>query len=211
MARLAPGSVDQLEEGLLEATNDRLAMGELTVNATQHAPGNTGIGVESVIVEVTADVDDALKEPVLDAAYETFVGGSENLISQTIQHSHERLRRYGSQHSYDVESIVDSFAGVEVRRAAGTLTIGYGWDHPAAGYFERGTSDHTIHGKPVLSFVWEDPPSWVREEFEQARGEGGQFASGWRVFFQNVDVQGIPESRYVRAGVRFLEREVGSI
>lgn len=208
MATLEQGAADKLQGAILDAAEERFADQELRVKATQHAPGDRGIGVESVIVELIANTEDELQEAVLDQAHERFVGGRGNLIAQTVQHSHDRLRSYGSGHNFDVESIIDSFSGVQVRRSGNTITIGYGWEHVAAAYFERGTSDHRIDGSPVLSFIWENPPSWVKEEFEQGRESGGQFRSGWRVFLQNVTVSGIPESRFVRSGIDWLQSEV---
>jgi hypothetical protein len=73
------------------------------------------------------------------------------------------------------------------------------------GRWEFGTSDHTVSGDP-LSFVWEDPPQWVREEFDQARGSGGRFRSGWRVFLPETDVSGLEESRAIRDSLNGFRR-----
>jgi len=74
--------------------------------------------------------------------------------------------------------------------------------------WEWGTSDHTVSGSKVLSWVWSGPdvPQWVREEFDQARDESGQFRSGWRVFFDSVDVSGLPEARAIRDALNAFRR-----
>lgn len=205
--QLESGAVKHFEDALLEAAEGELSGQQIEVSATQHAPGSGGMGVESVTIEITADADGEIESALLDYAYQVFVGGEGNLVFQAVQRSQEALEAYGSGNGYSIESVQDSFTGVEARRSGSTITIGYGWDHPAAAYFERGTSDHTIQGDPVLSFIWEDPPGWVREEFEQGRSTIGQFVSGWRVFLPEVDVSGMPAARYIRAGFNWLERE----
>lgn len=153
--------------------------------------------------------EDKLQEALLEELEQKLIGESGNLIHQFVQQAHDVLREYGNTHDYDVEPIIESLGQPQVERSDNSITITIGWDHPAAPHFEFGTSDHTVEGDPVLSFVWSDPPSWVRKEFNQARGGGGQFESGWRVFFAEVDVQGLPESRFVRRALDWLRREVG--
>lgn len=206
---LESGAIRHLEDQIIEAAEAELEGQYLEVSMTQHAPGNLGAGVESVTIEVTADVDDTdLQDDLMDYAYDEFVGSAGNLVFQAVQKSHERLQSYGSSHDYSVGNIPSSFTGVETQRGGGTLTIGYGWSHPATSFFERGVSPHTINGQPILSFIWEDPPDWVKEEFDQGRSSSGQFASGWRVFFSSVDHPGIPAARFVRYGLNWLESEV---
>lgn len=150
--------------------------------------------LEAAIIEELADV----------------LGGRDGLAWKSIERSHDRLRQFEDQ--YDVEPVIDSLdvphEGPMSKEDERTIHLEWGWDHPAAGFFDKGTSDHTINGNPVLSFVWQDPPDWVREEFDQARSSGGRFQSGWRVFFQSVDVSGIDETRFVRHGTDWLEREL---
>lgn len=136
--------------------------------------------------------------------------GRNGLAQQAIQRSHRRLREYDE---YQTESVIDSLRVIEARAdpEAGEITLAWEWTHPAAEFFEYGTSDHTIHGDPVLSFVWEerhDPPEWVKEEFDQARGEGGRFQSGWRVFLPEVDVEGVAETRFARVGREWLQQQL---
>lgn len=144
-----------------------------------------------------AGFEDALATALLDDAEHELVGQEDPLVFQAIQKSHGVLLTYGLQHGYDVEPIIDALGQVDVERGDRHLSITWGWNHEAAPYFHFGTSDHTVDGDPVLSFVWEDPPQWVQEEFE---AEG----AGWRVFFGSVDVSGIPESRFVTAAIEWL-------
>ncbi|WP_435346027.1 hypothetical protein [Haloarchaeobius sp. HRN-SO-5] len=143
-----------------------------------------------------------LREAVLDDAQHEYVGKQNNLVFQTVEEAHSILREYGQAFDYDVEPIIESFGPVEVDRTDQRLTVRWGWEHPASVYMEFGTSDHTVDGEPVLSFVWsrEDAPDWVAREFEP---EG----DGYRVFLPEVDVRGLPESRYVRRSLHWLRRE----
>ncbi len=169
-------------------------------------------------VSFTFDVRDATPDAVefdreaaaelLDEVEHALVGQQNNLVFQAVEHAHEQLEAYGGEHEYRVESVIESFAGVTVDRNASSIKVTWGWSHPAAEFFEFGTSDHTIEGDPVLSFVWSEPPAWVREEFDQARGSGGQFASGWRVFLPEVEVSGLPEARFARSSQHWLRRQV---
>lgn len=144
----------------------------------------------------TSDLADAL----LDAAIEQAMapGGP---VEAAIEHSHDVLRSVGQANDYHVDSIIDALQAPTVTRRSGGFQIRWGWDHDAAPFFEWGTPDnYTIDGNPILSFVWENPPSWVREAFEP---EG----DGYRVFFRSVDSgRGIEESRFVREGIASLRR-----
>jgi len=117
---------------------------------------------------------------------------------------HGRLDRFARKFDYQIESVKASLQPVEVERSGGTLTIRFGWEHEAFPYLEFGTSEHTIDGDPILSFVWEerhDPPAWVREEFE-AEGDG------YRVFLPEVEVAGVKETRAIRDALNWLRREL---
>jgi hypothetical protein len=148
--------------------------------------------------------EDDLEAAVLDDAERTLVGERDNLIAQVISRVHGRLDRYAREFNYNIESIKQSLEPVEVDRSGDELTVTFGWSHEAFPYIEFGTSDHTIEGDPVLSFVWEtrhDPPEWVAEEFEQ---EG----DGYRVFLPEVEVAGVQETRAVRDALNWLRREL---
>lgn len=157
-----------------------------------------------------ASFEDNLREAMLDEAEAKLVGQQANLIYEFVELVHERLRSYGRRHGYDVESTIDSLGEPQVERTDDRLTVTIGWTSEQMARWEFGVSPHTIDGNPVLSFVWEDPPGWVREEFEQARSAGGEFRSGWRVYFSSVewgsDTGGIPASRAIRDSIRGLRR-----
>jgi hypothetical protein len=110
---------------------------------------------------------------------------------------------------YDLEFLKDAMYGPVVEGSGEGAVVRFGFDDYRAEFFEFGTSAHTIEGDP-LSFVWEDPPQWVRDEFDQARGSGGRFESGWRVFFESVDVDGVDEVRFMREALRVLAREAAA-
>lgn len=151
-----------------------------------------------------------LREALLDEAEHDLVGGQANLVFQFVELVHSNLRSYGNRHGYDVESTIESLGTPEVDRSSDTISVTVGWESEQMSRWEFGVSPHTIDGNPVLSFVWENPPEWVREEFDQARGEGGQFESGWRVYFPSVDHPGIPESRAIRDALNGLRQVLRS-
>lgn len=128
-----------------------------------------------------------------------------DLVEEFVELVHTRLRSYAKTHGYDVESTIDSVGDPQVDRNGETLVIRVGWESEQMARWEFGTSDHTVRGDP-LSFVWKDPPQWVREEFDQARDAGGQFESGYRVFLPETNVSGVQESRAIRDSLNGLRR-----
>jgi hypothetical protein len=155
-----------------------------------------------MVTDLGRGFKDDLRETILtDAEDELVEQYAENFVDLV----HARLRSYGNRHDYDVESTIDSFEGVDVSRTRNGVHIEATWASDQMDRWEFGTDDHTVTGDP-LSFVWEDPPQWVREEFDQARDAGGQFESGWRVFLPEVDVSGLPESRAIRDSLNGLRR-----
>lgn len=145
-----------------------------------------------------------LREAVLDDIEATLVGRQGNLVHRFVQRVHATLRAYGERHDYDAEPLIESLGQPQVSRGPRGVVVRVGWDHEAFPYFEYGTSEHTIEGDPVLSFVWEDrhdPPPWVAREFER---EG----DGFRVFLPEVEVAGLPESRAIRDAMHWLRREL---
>jgi len=149
--------------------------------------------------------EDKLQTAVLEDAEQTMVGERASLVYEFVELVHTNLRAYAQRHGYDVESTIDSLGQPEVDRSDGALTIRVGWKSEQMARWEFGTSDHTVEGDP-LSFVWYDPPQWIREEFDQARTGGGQFASGWRVFLQETEPSGLPESRAIRDALNGLRQ-----
>lgn len=140
-------------------------------------------------------------EPALDEAEHELVGKARPLVYQAMRVSHGTLRSYAGRTDYDVEAIIDTFQEPEVSRSDTELTVNWSWEHPAAVYMNNGTSDHTIHGDPVLSFIWDDPPPSAAERWPS---EG----DGVRVFVEKVSVSGLPQSRFVQAGLEWLRQEV---
>lgn len=143
-----------------------------------------------------AGFDDDLRDAVLADAEQHARAA---IAPEVLGYAHAILDAYGQENDYDVDPIIEA-AETEVRREGDAVLVRWGWPEPAI-FFERGTVDHVVEADeaPVLSFVWEDPPEWVREEFEP---EG----DGWRVFFQSVEVEGLPASRFVRDTLNWLRR-----
>lgn len=138
---------------------------------------------------------------LLDAAEDALVQERGNLVFQAIQRSHEILRSVGATEEYDVEPIIDALGPVEHQRSDDRIVVRWGWTHEAAPFFEYGTRPHTVDGDPVLAFRWEDAPQEVREQFADTFPV---------VFFQSVDVDGIEEAAFVRAGLSHLRQQLRS-
>ena len=140
-----------------------------------------------------ADARDALLDEL--EAY-----AREEIAPAVQQHAHDILEAYGREHDYDVGPIIEA-GETSAERRGDTVVIRWGWPDPAI-FFERGTVAHVVEAKnaDVLSFIWEDPPDWVREEYER---EG----DGWRVFLPKVEVAGLPESRFIRDTLNWLEAQ----
>ena len=138
--------------------------------------------------------EDSAREAVLDEAEQH---AREEVAPAVQQHAHKILEAYGWEHDYDVGSIIAA-GETRVERRKGRVVVRWGWPEPAI-FFERGTVDHVVEAKnaDALSFIWEDPPGWVRDEYER----GGD---GWRVFLPKVEVSGLPESRFIRDTLNWL-------
>jgi len=152
---------------------------------------------------VEREFEDKLNEALLDELEHEFIGKPNNLVHQTVQQAHDILRAYGDAHDYDVEPIKRS-AQREVRRTEDIVQSRMGWPHPAAPHFQMGTSPHTVEGDPVLRFVWEDAPQGVREKWDHTERVDGDPV----VFLPEVEVDGLPESRFVRDALHWLRREL---
>lgn len=141
--------------------------------------------------------EDVAREAVLDEAEQH---AREEIAPEVRQHAHDILEAYGREHDYDVGPIIAA-GETRVERRKGRVVVRWGWPEPAI-FFERGTVGHVVEAKnaDVLSFIWEDPPDWVREEYER---EG----DGWRVFLPKVEVAGLPESRFIRDTLNWLEAQ----
>lgn len=151
-----------------------------------------------------------LRDAVLGDAETKLVGEEANLVFEFVELVHANLRTYGRRHGYDVESTIDSLGTPQVDRSEGRITVTVGWESEQMDRWEFGVSPHTINGQPILSFIWQSPPEWVKDEFEQGRDSSGQFVSGWRVFFGSVDHPGLPASRAIRDAIEGLRQVLQS-
>lgn len=151
-------------------------------------------------MNLDSDFENDLREAVLDDVHAQLIG-TDGLAKEVQTHAHGLLRAYGQRHDYDVQSLIDA-GELEVDRQPDRVVARWGWPEPAI-YFERGTVAHEVHATnaDVLSFIWRDPPEWVREEFEP---EG----DGYRVFLPSVNVEGLPESRFIRDTLNWLRRRL---
>jgi hypothetical protein len=148
---------------------------------------------------ITDAVSAEVRDQYLDSVYSTLVGAEGNLVFQAVQQAHDALRAYGSENDYRVESIIDSFGGVEADRSGDRITASWSWSHEAAEFYEFGTSDHTVDGDPLLVFAFDAAEYPYLDEM---------FPEG-TAFLQSVDVSGLPEARWVRDSLNWFRREVG--
>lgn len=155
------------------------------------------------------ELSNSFKRNCRDALVEDMMGkldeGPDALVNEAVEKAHGRLRGWGDERGYNVESVIESLQEPELTREANVVSVTYGWEHEAAPHFEYGTPDnYEIDGNPILSFVWsgENVPRWVKKEFDR---EG----DGYRVFFSSVDSgRGIAETRFVRTSLEWLRQEV---
>ena len=154
-------------------------------------------------MQTDSSFEDHLKASLLDRL-ETYA--RDEFAPTLEQHLRERIEMYGQRNDYDV-SILLAGLTVDVERDDDSISVRTRLPHPAY-LFETGTVAHRIEATDadVLSFVWErdartPPPQWVREEFEE---EG----DGWRVYFQSVEVSGLPEGRFLRDTLHWARRQL---
>lgn len=147
---------------------------------------------------------------LLDDVEHKLIGEEANLAFQFVELVHTLLDAYAQRHGYDVESTKQSVRIGEVDRSDAGIAVTVGWDSDQMARWEFGVSEHEIGGDPILSFIWADPPQWVRQEFDQGRDAEGRFVSGWRVFLSSVDHPGIPESRAIRDAINAYRRLVSA-
>jgi len=142
--------------------------------------------------------DDA-RQALLDGLERSLVGEQGNLVYQSVQRAHRQLDRYSSSNDYRVESIKDSFTGVEYSRSRGSLHAEWFWEHEAAMFFEFGTSDHTVDGNDLLVFEFDAGEyPYLDDMFP-----------GGTAFLPQTNPSGLPESRFVRNSLNTLRRGVG--
>jgi len=150
-------------------------------------------------VRVTDAPSSESRRQFLDGAYDALVGARGNLVFQAIDQAHGALESYGTEQDYRVESVIDSFDGVEADRTEREITATWSWSHTAAEFYEFGTSDHTVDGDPLLVFEFNAQEYPYLDEM---------FPEG-TAFLPSVDVSGLPEGRWVRDSLNWLRREVG--
>jgi len=151
------------------------------------------------------DAGGIITEEVSAETRRVLVGQERNLIARTIIEANSNLEEAAAANEWDVENVTASW-DFEVDERGDSIAVRLENTHPASQFFEFGTSAHTINGNPVLSFVWEerhDPPQW---NFNEETSDGGR--PGYRVFFAQTNVQGLPETRFMRDALRFLRRQM---
>ena len=150
-------------------------------------------------VRVSDAPSEESRRKFLDGAYDALVGARGNLVFQAIDEAHEQLESYGSENDYRVESIIDSFDGVEAERTRDEITASWHWTHRAAEFYEFGTSDHTVDGDPLLVFEFDaEKYPYLDEMFPEGTA-----------FLPQTHPSGLPEARWVRDSLNWLRREVG--
>lgn len=155
------------------------------------------------MAELDRSFESDLREAVMDEAEDQLYARRNNLAFQFRQLVSDNIEDFATEEGYDLDSIAESGRVTSTSRAQNTVSATLEWDPPAA-IFEFGARPHKIEGNPVLSFVWEDPPEWVKQEFPQGRDAGGRFKSGWRVFFPSVNHPGVPAGRFIRGALNQL-------
>lgn len=147
-----------------------------------------------------ASFESDLRDAMLDDAEDKLYDGSDTIAEHLLRTANENLDDYATEYDYSLRGIIQSGRIAETSRTQRSVSATLRWDHPAA-LFEFGAPPHEINGNPILSFVWEDPPEWVKSEF---RREG----DGWRVFFPSVQNPGLPAGRWLRGALNKVRFEL---
>lgn len=140
------------------------------------------------MAQLDADFERKAREAFLDNAEARLYGERDNLAFEFLTDANERLNDYGRRNDYATENVADSGHVAETQRTRSGVSARLEWDHPAAGLMETGTSRHPVEGEP-LAFEWPDAPADIRRAFADT------FPT---VFFNKVEVSGLPAARYVR-------------
>lgn len=136
----------------------------------------------------------------LDDAEDRLYAKPNNLAFQTLQAGNEALEDYGTANDYEVEPVIQSGQVVETARDSRRVMARIEWRHRAAGLFDRGVSPHTIKGRPILSFIWENAPQSVKELFPNTERVDGDP----RVFFRSVEHPGLTAARFTERALNFF-------
>lgn len=134
------------------------------------------------------------REALLDDAEARLYGERDNLAFEFLTEANAQLNEYGQRNDYATENVADSGHVADTQRTQASVSARLEWDHPAAGLMETGTSRHPVEGDP-LAFEWPDAPADIRRAFADT------FPT---VFFNRVEVSGLPAARYVRDTVEWF-------
>lgn len=149
-------------------------------------------------MELGRQFEEKLEAAALDQA-EQAARSPDGPVAAAIAVSKSTLRTFSNQ--YDIEPVIQSLEGPTVTREEGRVVVRWSFEHPAAGYFEFGTSDHTVEGNPVLSFTWEGAPQGAVDKFSERWNPSPD------VVVTEVEVSGIDEVRFTREGMDTLRGE----
>lgn len=150
------------------------------------------------MADLSTDFERKAREALLDDAEDRLYAEPDNLAFNFLTEANANLNAYGDRNDYHTESVADSGHVAETERTNRMVKVTLLWDHAAAGIFQTGTSRHQVEGDP-LAFEWPDAPAEIREQFADT------FPT---VFFQSVEVEGIPASRFVRNTIEWFRNEV---
>lgn len=154
------------------------------------------------------DFENDARDALLDKAENALYAEPDNITYQFLRCANNNFEEYANRHDYDIHDIPASGHVTDTTRTTNSVSSTVLWDHPLTGIYEYGAQPHTIEGNPILSFVWSDPPQWVKEKFPQGRDASGRFVSGWRVYFSSVNHPGVPESRSIRGALQLLRLQL---
>jgi hypothetical protein len=141
--------------------------------------------------ELDGGFEDSLREAMLAEVEAYLADRAEQIVREATR---DALVEAG----YDADSILGELKGPEVSADSDSVRVAWTVDHEAAGFLEFGTSDHTIEGDPLV-FDWPDAPPEVQAMFEST------FPT---VFFTEVEVSGVAETRHTRRALQALARDL---
>jgi hypothetical protein len=149
------------------------------------------VGVE-LSAEASPQLPDAAAAALMDDVESKLSRQQGNLVFQSIRVANGALRGYATRNEYEMEPIAESVELLDTSRSDRRFSARWGWTHEAAIYFNFGVAPHTINGNPLLHFYWEEIGQWIKTESVEWGSRTG----------------GIPESRYVQAGINWLRQEL---
>ena len=146
--------------------------------------------------ELDADFEAQVCEAVLSEVEQHLTDGDR--AAQLVREAtRDALVRAG----YDADGILTAMEGPDVTHEDDRVTVTWTIDHPGALPLEVGSSDHVVSSDDgPLAFEWPDAPAGVQEQFEHTEGD--------LVFFQEVEVSGVDETRHTRQALDALRRAI---